>query len=231
MVAEDDAGIGPRLLHGQWSSPSLGRVGERTLVFLGGGDGVCYAFEALAAVPDKPVKLKTVWSCDCNPPEYKVFGDLDLIAHYSRGDRRRSDHINNEEGTFAGMSEIIATPVFYNNRVYIAIGRDPEHGRGRGMLWCIDATKTGDVTTHGQGLDLPRARPLAVHRVDRRRTAVHRRRGRAVALPGRGHRPAALDSRRESRHLGLDVGRRRQGVSADPEAVVGAWRPARRNEC
>lgn len=158
LVAEDDAGIGPRLLHGQWSSPSLGRVGERTLVFLGGGDGVCYALEAPATVPEKPVKLKTAWSCDCNPPEYKVFGDLDMIAHYSRGDRRRSDHINNEDGSFAGMSEIIATPVFCNNRVYIAIGRDPEHGRGRGMLWCIDATKTGDVTTTGkfwtyQGLD------------------------------------------------------------------------------
>ena len=46
-------------LHGQWSSPSLGRVGDRSLVFFGGGDGVCYAFEALATVPDKPVKLKT----------------------------------------------------------------------------------------------------------------------------------------------------------------------------
>jgi outer membrane protein assembly factor BamB len=158
LVAEDDAGIGPRLLHGQWSSPSLGRVGDKTLVFLGGGDGVCYAFEALATVPDKPVRLKTVWSCDCNPPEYKVFGDLDLIAHYSRGDRRRSDHITNDDGTFAGMSEIIATPVFHQNRVYVANGRDPEHGRGRGMLWCIDATQSGDITATGkvwtyQGLD------------------------------------------------------------------------------
>ena len=158
LVAEDDAGIGPRLLHGQWSSPSLGRVGDKTLVFFGGGDGVCYAFEALSTVPEEPVKLRTVWSCDCNPPEYKVFGDLDLITHYSRGDRRRSDTINNSDGSFRGMSEIIATPVFDNNRVYIAIGRDPEHGRGRGMLWCIDATKTGDVTTTGkiwtyQGLD------------------------------------------------------------------------------
>ena len=56
------------------------------------------------------------------------------------------------------MSEIIATPVFYNNRVYVAIGRDPTHGRGRGALMCIDASKTGDVTQTGrvwtyQGLD------------------------------------------------------------------------------
>jgi outer membrane protein assembly factor BamB len=47
------------------------------------------------------------------------------------------------------MSEIIGTSVFYKNRVYVAIGRDPEHGRGRGALWCIDATKTGDITQSG----------------------------------------------------------------------------------
>ena len=34
-------------------------VGERKLVFFGGGDGICYAFEALSTVPEKPVKLKT----------------------------------------------------------------------------------------------------------------------------------------------------------------------------
>jgi len=39
----------------------------RQLVFFGGGDGFCYAFDA------KPVKesegnfLKTVWKFDCNP--------------------------------------------------------------------------------------------------------------------------------------------------------------------
>jgi len=150
LVAVDDAGIGPRLLHGQWSSPSLGKVGHKTLIFFGGGDGVCYAFEALSSVPDKPVKLKTAWSFDGNPPEYKVFGGLDLITHYCRGDRRRSDTINKSDGAFVGMSEIIATPVFHNNRVYIAIGRDPEHGRGKGALYCIDPTKTGDITTTGR---------------------------------------------------------------------------------
>ena len=150
LAAVDDAQIGPRLLHGHWSSPSLGRVGDRTLVFLGGGDGVCYAFDALRTVPEKPVKLRTAWRFDCNPPEYKVFGRLDPIAHYCRGDRRRSDTLNRRnDGGFAGMSEIIATPVFHNNRVYVAIGRDPEHGRGKGALHCIDATKEGDITATG----------------------------------------------------------------------------------
>jgi len=140
LVATDEERIAPRMLHGQWSSPSLGRIGDKTLVFLGGGDGACYAWEALSSVPERPVKLKKAWSFDCNPPEYKVFGDLDLVTHYSRGDRRRKDTmIGKNDGTFVGMSEIIATPVFHNNRVYVAIGRDPEHGRGRGALWCLDA--------------------------------------------------------------------------------------------
>ena len=40
----------------------------RTLIFLGGGDGICYAFAALTEIPDKPTFLEKVWSYDCNPP-------------------------------------------------------------------------------------------------------------------------------------------------------------------
>jgi outer membrane protein assembly factor BamB len=36
--------------------------------------------------------------------------------------------------------------VVYKNRIYVAVGQDPEHGEGVGNLTCIDATKTGDVT-------------------------------------------------------------------------------------
>jgi len=158
LVAVDDAPIMQHILHGQWSSLSLGKVGDRKLVFYGGGDGVCYAFEALASVPEKPVRLKTVWSCDCVPPEYKATGELDWITYYCLGDRRVKGTLNKHDGAFVGESEIIATPVFLDNRVYVAIGRDPAHGRGRGALHAIDATGTGDVTKTGkiwtyQGLD------------------------------------------------------------------------------
>ena len=160
LVATDAAGhIGPNMLHGQWSSPLSGLVRGKKLVFFGGGDGFCYAFEALHSVPAKPLKLKTVWSFDCNPPEYKLFGGLDWATHYSLGDKRLKKSLNKiNDGRFVGMSEIISTPVFYKDRVYVAIGRDPEHGRGRGALWCIDATGSGDVTRSGcrwcyQGLD------------------------------------------------------------------------------
>src|SRR5882672_9395252 len=128
LLAEDDAHIGPRIFHGQWSSPSLGVVNGKRLVFFGGGDGICYAFDS------KPVKegdssyLKTVWKYDCNPPDRKKF-------KYPAAE---------------GPSEVNATPVFYKNRVYVAVGQDPEHGEGVGILSCIDATRTGDITKTGK---------------------------------------------------------------------------------
>jgi outer membrane protein assembly factor BamB len=131
LVGEDNAHIGARIFHGQWSSPSTGKVNGKQLVFFGGGDGFCYAFDP------KPVKegdvdyLKKVWWADCNPPEYKA---NDAAHKYPSAE---------------GPSEINATPVFYKNRVYVANGQDPEHGEGIGHLSCLDATKTGDITKTG----------------------------------------------------------------------------------
>ena len=159
LLAKDAAPTVANMLHGQWSSPSLGTVQGRRLVFLGGGDGTCYAFEALSGVPNDPVTLKTAWWADCNPPEYRSYDGMDMMVHYTLGDKRRKDSINKRnDGSFVGLSEIIATPVFYNDRVYVAIGRDPDHGRGRGALVCLDADQTGDSTKTGkrwtyQGLD------------------------------------------------------------------------------
>ncbi|MCK4294321.1 MAG: PQQ-binding-like beta-propeller repeat protein [Planctomycetes bacterium] len=147
LLATDDEKIGTRLYHAQWASPSSGSIGGKTLIFFGGGDGICYAFEALATVPEKPAHLKKVWSYDCNPAEYK-FLDGKEIPYY-RGDKRKSNSPNKNDGKYVGPNQIIATPVFHKGRVYVAIGQDPAHGRGRGMLHCIDASKTGDITKTG----------------------------------------------------------------------------------
>jgi outer membrane protein assembly factor BamB len=74
------------------------------------------------------------------------------------GDSRWGGTLNNNDGRYEGMAEIIATPVVYKDRVYVAMGRDAAMGRGRGALHCIDASKTGEVTDSGriwtyQGLD------------------------------------------------------------------------------
>ena len=67
---------------------------------------------------------KLLWKFDCNPKD----------AYYVLG----------AKGT---RNDFIATPVIYKNRVYIGTGQDPEHLAGVGHLWCIDMTKSGDVSS------------------------------------------------------------------------------------
>lgn len=132
LLGEDDAGIGPKILHGMWTSPSIGKVGDKQQVYFGGGDGVLYAFDAAPVTEGDTKWLKKAWWFDCVPPEYKMKDGKPI--KYPAAD---------------GPSEINATPVFYKNRVYVAIGQDPEHGEGLGRLVCIDATKSGDITSAG----------------------------------------------------------------------------------
>ncbi len=51
-----------------------------------------------------------------------------------------------ELGGTGTRNNIISTPVIWKDRVYVAVGQDPEHGEGVGHLWAIDATHNGDVT-------------------------------------------------------------------------------------
>ena len=64
-----------------------------------------------------------IWKFDCNPKD----------SEWELGGR----------GT---RNNIISTPVVYENKVFVAVGQDPEHGEGVGHLWCIDASQTGDTT-------------------------------------------------------------------------------------
>jgi outer membrane protein assembly factor BamB len=148
LVATDTEDLGHRMWHCLWSPPSMGEVNGRKLVFFGGADGVCYAFEAVAKAEDKPLHLKKVWSYDCNPPEYKFRDGKPIV--YGVGDKRKKYSTNKNDGTYVGPSEIIGTPAFHGGRVYVAIGEDPAHGRGKGMLHCIDASKSGDITETGR---------------------------------------------------------------------------------
>lgn len=128
LVAKDDAKIGRRLLHCNWSSPVAGRVDGRTLVFFGGGDGFLYAFEPpLPGAGAEVQVLRQVWAYDCNPPDYRMRDGQPVP--YSSHSRNSPD----------GPSEIIGTPVFHEGRIYVAIGQSPIHGVGRGCLSCVDA--------------------------------------------------------------------------------------------
>ena len=124
----------------------MATVAGRELILFGGGDGVCYAFEALQNVPDEPVSLKKVWSYEGNPDTYK-YDNGELINFY-RGDKRKSSSLNKNDGKYFGPNQIIATPVYHEGRVYVAMGQDPAHGRGKGLLHCIDASGKGDITKY-----------------------------------------------------------------------------------
>jgi len=43
-------------------------------------------------------------------------------------------------------NNVLATPVIYEDKVFIGVGQDPEHGEAPGNFWVIDATGSGDVT-------------------------------------------------------------------------------------
>lgn len=162
LLAREAVGLSEKLFHAQWGSATLAQVGARTLILLGGNDGVCYAFEAL---PDSPVgrgetpgPLKLAWSFDCNPPHYQRGADGKPIYYYQGDLRVYKRKVNNGEategfnagdGAFIGPNEILASPVYADGRVYVATGRDPLHGLARGMLTCIDASGDGDITESG----------------------------------------------------------------------------------
>ncbi len=143
LVAQDNERIGQTLFHGQWSSPCLGKVNGRAFIFYGAGNGLCYAFRALTGPlhTDTVIGLGKAWSCDCNPSEYK--------SHpYQRG-----KYHSFRSGFYGeGPSEIIGTPVFVDNRLYVTIGQDTLHGRGRGALTCINATN-GQVVWQSKEID------------------------------------------------------------------------------
>jgi outer membrane protein assembly factor BamB len=111
----EDNSVEGRILHGQWSTPSVGTIGGVPQVVSAQGDGWVRGYEAATG--------KKLWEFDTNPK----------AAVWPRT-----------------RNEVIATPVIYKDRVYIANGQDPEHGEGVGHFYAIDATKRGDITTTGQ---------------------------------------------------------------------------------
>ena len=129
LVGTDDARIGSQIFHGTWSSPSIGIVGGKKRIFFGGGDGVCYGFDALSGkAPGEPRKLAPAWRFDTDPA--------------NRTANPHQFHNNRTEGP----STIIGMPVFVGGRVYVTAGGDAWHGKTKAWLMCLDAAGDGDVT-------------------------------------------------------------------------------------
>lgn len=115
-----DGAPAKNILHGQWSSPTVGTFKGVPQALFAGGDGILYSFRAGEGQDGKPELL---WKFDCNP--------------------KTSKWVLGGEGT---RNNLIATPVVYDGLVYIAVGQDPEHGEGEGHLWCIDPNMRGDIS-------------------------------------------------------------------------------------
>ena len=116
-----DKSPGANILHGQWSSPTIGEFNGQVQAIFAGGDGWVYSFDPKGDGNGNP---KLLWKLDGNPKDSKwILG--------GRGTR----------------NNIIATPVVYDGLVYVSVGQDPEHGEGVGHVWCINPNKQGDVSS------------------------------------------------------------------------------------
>jgi outer membrane protein assembly factor BamB len=124
-VVWTDNSPGKNIMEGQWSNPVYANAKGRPLVVFPAGDGWLYAFDAFK--PDKPV-----WKFNCNPK-----GTI-----YNPNNWRQTE-----------KAYFLASPVVVGDRLYVGLGRNPEHGPGAGRLLCIDITKTGDVSPADANFD------------------------------------------------------------------------------
>jgi len=109
-------GAGGQVLHGQWSSPVAANVNGRVQVLFGGGDGWLRAYDAASG--------HEIWRFDGNPKDARW---LPRPGVFSR-------------------SIIIASPVFADGRVFIAMGMSPGHDNGPSLMHAISPNGQGDVT-------------------------------------------------------------------------------------
>jgi outer membrane protein assembly factor BamB len=110
------SGPGERVLHGQWCSPAVANINGHPQVLFGGGDGWLRAFDAATG--------REIWCFDGNP------GDAKWLPR---------------PGVFS-RNYIIASPLYQDGRVFLAMGQDPSHGNGPSLLHAVSPNGQGDVT-------------------------------------------------------------------------------------
>jgi outer membrane protein assembly factor BamB len=107
------------VLHGDWSSPVAANVDGHIQVLSGGGDGWLRAYDAASG--------QEVWRFDGNPKDARWLPRAGVL---SRG-------------------AIIASPVFADGRVFLAMGQSPGHGNAPSLIYAISPNGQGDVTKSG----------------------------------------------------------------------------------
>jgi outer membrane protein assembly factor BamB len=161
-VLWSDNSPGKNILYSQRSSPLVAEVNGHAQVITAQGDGWLRSFD--------PRTGELLWKFDLNPKGAKPF----------------------RSGGGGERCFPIATPVLYDNKVYIAIGRDLDDGTaGVGHLWCIDITKQPknkdkDLSPVNDNFD-PKAE------VNKDSALVWHRGGPAVPAPKKGEREFAFE--------------------------------------
>jgi HEAT repeat protein/outer membrane protein assembly factor BamB len=109
-------GPGDQVLHGQWSSPVAANVNGRMQVLFGGGDGWLRAYDAASG--------HEVWRFDGNAKDARWLPRPGVLSR----------------------SSIVASPVFADGHVFVAMGQSPGHGNGPSLIHAISPNGLGDVT-------------------------------------------------------------------------------------
>ncbi len=109
-------GAGDKVLHGQWSSPVAANVNGRLQILFGGGDGWLRAYDAASG--------HEIWRFDGNPKDARWLPRPGVLSR----------------------SAIIASPVYADGRVFIAMGLSPGHDNGPSLIYAINPNGQGDVT-------------------------------------------------------------------------------------
>ena len=104
------------MLHGSWSSPVAANVNGRIQVLFGGGDGWLRAYDAASG--------DELWRFDGNPKDARWLPRAGVLSR----------------------SFIVASPVFADGHVFIAMGQSPGHGNAPSFVYAIDPNGQGDVT-------------------------------------------------------------------------------------
>jgi len=112
-------GAGDKVLHGAWCRGVGANVNGRMQVLFGGGDGVLRAYDAESG--------QEVWRFDGNPKDARFLPRAGVVSR----------------------SPIIASPVFADGRVFIAMGQSPGHGNAPSFVHAIGPNGQGDVTKSG----------------------------------------------------------------------------------
>ena len=135
LLARDTTFPAKNIFHCTWSSPSVGTVNGKELLFFAGGDGILAAFNLLprgGVTATVPAELRRVWHFDPDPTAPK-----EEVHRFT----------NNKQ---MSPSNVYGMPVIVGERVYLAGGGDVFWGKNEAWLKCVDATGTGDMTRRGE---------------------------------------------------------------------------------